>query len=180
MITSRNPQRDISQTTKLHIGCGGDFKADYINVDLYDLSVCDVQDDVVTLSKFPDNFASEIFHMHTMEHIDRNQGELAIKNWFRVLAPGGKLVFECPEADETFRMWLAMSYEERWEKVENLWRGYFMQIWGSQENEGQYHKVIYDKEKMYRMLKEAGFRDIKVENINDRWLKENMHVEAYK
>lgn len=172
--------RDISGLDRLHIGCGGDFKGEYINVDFYDTSVCDVKSDIITLSEFPDNFASEIFHMHLMEHIDANEGIEAIRNWYRVMAPGGKLVFETPEADETFRMWLAMNYHNRWEHVQNLWHGYRMQIWGSQDAPGQQHKIIYDKERMYNLLKDAGFRDITVENINDPWLKENMHVECYK
>lgn len=180
MIISRNTDRDISQLTKLHIGCGGDFKDNYINVDLYDLSVCDIQDDIITLEKFPDNFASEIFHMHVMEHIDYEQGLKAVKNWYRVMAPGGKLEFETPDADETFRMWLEMDYHKRWEQVQNLWLGYRMQIWGTQDAPGMQHYILYDKERMKRMLEEVGFKDVSVVNINDPWLKENMHVIAYK
>jgi predicted SAM-dependent methyltransferase len=180
MIISRNPNRDISQITKLHLGCGGDFKLDYINVDLYDTSVCDVQDDVIKLEKFPDNFATEIFHQHLLEHLDRAEGLEAIKNWYRVLAQDGWLIFECPDADETFKMWLEMDYHNRWEQTHNLWHGYNMQIWGSQDSEGQQHKIIYDKERIYRILKDIGFASIDVKNINDPWLKQNMHVRAWK
>lgn len=178
-MTSRNG-RDISHLTKLHIACGGDFKGDYINVDLYDTSVCDVADDCIKLEQFPDNFADEIFHMHFMEHVNAAEGIEAIKNWYRVLKPGGKLVFETPEADETFRFWLSMNHEERWYKVQNLWHGYRMQIWGSQDTPGQQHYIIYDKPRMIELLTQAGFKNIYCENINDPWLKENMHVEAYK
>ena len=172
--------RDITEKTKLHIGCGGDFKGDYINVDFYDTSVCDIKCDVVTLNDFPDNFATEIFHMHLLEHLNRTEGAEAIKNWYRVLAPGGVLIFECPEADETYRMWLGMTHEERWEKVENLWHGYNMQIWGSQDHEGQYHKMIYDKPRVEQLLKETGFTTVDVKNIDDWWLKENMRCVAIK
>lgn len=172
--------RDISHLTKLHIGCGEDFKGDYINIDYYDTSVCDLKIDVVTLEGIPDNFATEIFHMHLLEHLNREEGQIAIKNWYRALAPGGVLTFECPEADETYRMWLEMSHEERWEKVQNLWHGYNMQIWGSQDHEGQYHKMIYDKPRVEQLLKEVGFSQVDVQNINDPWLKENMHVVAVK
>jgi len=180
MITSRNSNRDISKLTKLHLGCGGDFKENYINVDLYDLRVCDVQDDMITLEKFPDNFASEIFHMHIMEHINYDEGHKAIKTWYRVMAHGGKLEFETPDAEETFRMFLEMDYHQRWEQVANLWQGYKMQIWGTQDAPGMQHYILYDKEKMYKMLEEAGFKNISVVNINDPWLRENMRVEAYK
>lgn len=179
-MVSRNSQRDISKITKLHIACGGDFKHEYINVDLYDTSVCDIQDDCIKLTQFPDNYATEIFHMHFMEHIDANEGVEAIKNWHRVLAPGGKLIFETPEADETFRMWLTMSHEQRWTKVQNLWHGFRMQVWGSQDSPGQQHKIIYDKPRIIELLAQAGFRNISSVNINDWWLKQNQHVEAYK
>jgi len=179
-MNSRNPQRDISKITKLHIACGGDFKDQFINVDFYDLRVCDIQDDCITLSKFPDNFATKIFHMHFIEHLDIHKGYEALKNWYRVLAPGGLLQFETPDADETFRFWLNMTHEERWKQIENLWLGYRMQIWGTQDAPGMQHKIIYDKPKMIEMLKEIGFKNIYCENINDRWLKENMHIECYK
>jgi predicted SAM-dependent methyltransferase len=180
MIISRNQSRDISQFTKLNIGCGGDFKENYINVDLYDLKVCDIQDNIITLEKFPDNFATEIFHQHVMEHINYDEGHEAVKAWYRVLAPGGKLIFETPDAEETFRMFLEMDYHERWEQTHNLWQGYKMQIWGTQDALGMQHYILYDKEKMFRMLQDVGFINISVENINDPWLKENMHVVAYK
>ncbi len=179
-MKSRVLNRDISKITKLHLGCGGDFKSDYVNIDYYDVSVCDTRDNVVTLALFPDNFATEIFHMHLLEHLDANEGLAALKTWYRVLAPGGKLIFETPEADETFHMWLAMDYHQRWEQVQNLWHGFRMQIWGSQDTPGQQHKIIYDKERIYKLLEQNGFKNISIRNINDPWLRQNMHVEAYK
>ncbi len=163
--------RDVSKIRKLHIGAGSDTKQDYINVDR--TANCDITGDVATLYVFPDNFASEIYHHHLIERLDREEGLQAIQNWYRVLAPGGKLIFETPEADETFRMWLGMDYHQRWEQVENLNLGFQQQLWNN-------HKILYDCERMRRMLKEAGFVNIQVANIDHPWLKANMHVEATK
>ena len=55
---------------KLNLGCGKDYIDDWINVDFYDDSKCDVTHD---LEKFPwpweDNSVSEILIKHTLEHL---------------------------------------------------------------------------------------------------------------
>ena len=55
---------------KLNLGCGKDYIDDWVNVDFYDDSKCDVTHD---LEEFPwpweDNSVSEIRIIHTLEHL---------------------------------------------------------------------------------------------------------------
>jgi hypothetical protein len=55
---------------KLNLGCGSDYLFEWINVDYYDTSKCDV---VHNLEEFPwpweDNSISEIRIIHTLEHL---------------------------------------------------------------------------------------------------------------
>ena len=55
---------------KLNLGCGKDYIDDWINVDFYDDSKCDITHD---LEEFPwpweDNSVSEIKIIHTLEHL---------------------------------------------------------------------------------------------------------------
>ena len=55
---------------KLHLGCGKDYIDDWVNVDFYDNSKCDV---VYDLEVFPwpwdDDSVSEIKIIHTLEHL---------------------------------------------------------------------------------------------------------------
>ena len=56
--------------TKINIGCGKDYLDDWVNVDFYDDSTCDIKHD---LEIFPwpweDNSVSEILIKHTLEHL---------------------------------------------------------------------------------------------------------------
>ena len=55
---------------KLNLGCGKDYIDDWVNVDFYDDSKCDVTHD---LEEFPwpweDDSVSEIRIIHTLEHL---------------------------------------------------------------------------------------------------------------
>ena len=55
---------------KLNLGCGKDYIDDWVNVDFYDDSKCDITHD---LEEFPwpweDNSVSEIKIIHTLEHL---------------------------------------------------------------------------------------------------------------
>ena len=56
--------------TKINLGCGKDYLDDWVNVDFYDDSTCDIKHD---LEIFPwpweDNSVSEILIKHTLEHL---------------------------------------------------------------------------------------------------------------
>ena len=56
--------------TKINLGCGKDYLNDWVNVDFYDDSTCDIKHD---LEIFPwpweDNSVSEILIKHTLEHL---------------------------------------------------------------------------------------------------------------
>ena len=55
---------------KLNLGCGKDYKDDWVNVDFYDDTKCDVTHD---LEEFPwpweNDSISEIRIIHTLEHL---------------------------------------------------------------------------------------------------------------
>jgi ubiquinone/menaquinone biosynthesis C-methylase UbiE len=85
--------------TKLNLGCGKRCFPDYMNVDVMD--VCPVPNvpytkaDIRSLP-FEDNSADEIFSCHVIEHIWPWEVDAHLKEWLRVLKPGGLLITECP------------------------------------------------------------------------------------
>lgn len=84
---------------KLNLGCGGRCFEDYLNVDIMDEcpvpNVPYLKADIRNLP-FEENSVDEILTVHVIEHFWSWEVEDVLKEWLRVLKPGGKLVTECP------------------------------------------------------------------------------------
>ena len=77
----------------LHLGCGGRRAPGFCNVDITQQSSVDIVDNVVTLKRFPDGYASSIYACHVLEHFSHAEAPEVLKTWFRVLAPGGTILY---------------------------------------------------------------------------------------
>lgn len=84
---------------RLNLGCGDKILPGYVNVDVVASRrgrapdvLCDLHD----LSVFPDNHADEVMAIHVVEHFWRWEIEDVLREWLRVLKPGGRMVLECP------------------------------------------------------------------------------------
>jgi SAM-dependent methyltransferase len=83
---------------KLNLGCGGKVLDGYVNVDVAP-SRNGMKPDVISdLHKltFEDASSDEILSIHVVEHFWRWEVVDILKEWVRVLKPGGKMVLECP------------------------------------------------------------------------------------
>jgi SAM-dependent methyltransferase len=84
---------------RLNLGCGDKILPDYINVDVVDSRAGkspDVKCDLHDLSVFDDDYADEVMAIHVVEHFWRWEVEAILREWVRVLKPGGRMVLECP------------------------------------------------------------------------------------
>jgi SAM-dependent methyltransferase len=84
---------------KLNLGCGDKLLAGYVNVDVapsrggrYPDIVCDISKTL----PFDTNSIDEILAVHVVEHFWRWEVVDILKEWVRVLKPGGRMVLECP------------------------------------------------------------------------------------
>ena len=98
----------IKSGVVLDLGCGASKTIpDAIGVDivpkgemidqLQALSVADVTADVTVELPFEDNYADTIIARHILEHCVNAIG--ALKNWKRILKPGGRLIVAVPDSE---------------------------------------------------------------------------------
>ena len=75
---------------KLHIGRGFRNLPGYKHFDIRKLDEhIDYVGSAQDLSQFPDGSIEEIYACHLLEHFGRNQVNEVLKEWYRVICPGG-------------------------------------------------------------------------------------------
>jgi len=92
---------------KLNIGSGNDFQqSGYLNIDLRKESKnIGLQSDARSLP-FKSNSVEEIISFHLVEHVPMDDLVPMLREWHRVLKPGGSIAVECPEFDGTIEQYL--------------------------------------------------------------------------
>ena len=89
---------DDPSLIRLNLGSGDKPLKGYINVDIAPSRkgiAPDVVSDIRKLD-FPDNYADEILAVHLIEHLYYWDVHDILKEWMRVLKPGGRVILECP------------------------------------------------------------------------------------
>ena len=86
----------------------------------------DHQQDATDLSQFPDGCFTEIYASHVIEHFKyADVLPAALKEWCRVLAPGGRAYISVPDMDNLCRLFLTegLNFQERFKLMRMLFGG---------------------------------------------------------
>jgi SAM-dependent methyltransferase len=130
---------------KLNIGSGDAVTMKgYVNVDAK-------FGDTAYPLKYGDNCVDEIYASHILEHFSQHETLNVLKDWARALRPGGVLKIAVPHFD-----WIVKEYT-RGNPDRLPLSGYLM---GSQTDENDYHKAIFNEVTLRRVLLDAGLVDI--------------------
>lgn len=161
--------KNINNSLKLHLGCGGRHFEDYINIDWRKTRATDLVCDIRKLP-YPDNSVNLIETYHVIEHLPRHSLSKALREWYRVLVPGGMLIIECPDFDVAIK-----KYIEGDEKQLNS-------IFGLQRFPRDTHQFGYNFKRLKKILKESGFKNIKEREPQDYHSKDEacLRVECVK
>ena len=135
---------------KLHLGCGKRFIPGFIHVDAVDFPHIDHVATIDNLSFVPDNSVELIYNCHVLEHFKRRDVDRVLREWLRVLIPGGVLRISVPDFAS-----LCEVYQR--EKNLNLVIG---ALFGRQDYLYNIHSNVFDFAALSGQLHNAGFVDV--------------------
>ena len=152
--------------TRLHLGCGNVRLDGYLNVDVCPSPAVDLVADIVNLPMFADASLEEIRMSAVLEHLYRYQRAAALREWHRLLRPGGTLrIDHLPDF-----AFIARAYVERkpgvlrptfdLDEVYRYTHGDPVP-WNAEE---QLHKDLFTRESVACELEAAGFQGVEVVN----------------
>jgi predicted SAM-dependent methyltransferase len=150
---------------RLNLGCGDKILENYINVDVASErkgKKPDVISDIRKLT-FDDNYADEILSVHVIEHFWRWEVSDILKEWIRVLKPGGKLILECPNlqsACEEFLKSPEIKCRPDNDGQRTMWVFYGDPKW---QDPLMVHRWGYTPHSLSNLMKEAGLINVRQE-----------------
>lgn len=160
---------------KLNLGCGRKLfpQADgWVNVDLENPSA-DVIADVFDTLPFGDNAAAEVHAIHVLEHAYIWRVSDILKEWWRVLQPGGALAIEVPCFDKVIEFLKRDVNDPRYT---------FWPLYGdpSHRAEAMCHHWCFTRLQLAHFLKAAGFEEVSLLPAQFHVPDRDMRMEARK
>lgn len=145
------------EALRLNVGAGDDRRPGFISVDLRE-DVADVVAPADALP-FPDGSAAEVLALDILEHVPSFRTQGLLREWHRVLAPGGRLTCRVPNL-AVLGLLLARG-ENLAQVIENVYGGH---RWGP---EGAYdaHHHGFTPATFVQELSRAGFAVHDLDNL---------------
>ena len=137
---------------KLHLGCGRKYIVGFKHVDLQNFEHVDYKTSVDDLHFANDNSVKLIYAAHILEHFGRNEYKKVLEEWYRVLEPQGVLRISVPNFEAVVKYYS--------EKDDNLELLLGLVVGGQKVGEYDYHKMIFDKKLLTKVLLEIGFSNV--------------------
>ena len=151
---------------RLNLGCGDKILPGYVNVDVAPSrkdAVPDVLCDLRELTPFADDSADEVLAVHVVEHFWRWEIVDVLREWVRVLKPGGTMVVECPNlltACEELLKDPDRAAGAGPEAQRSMWVLYGDPSW---RDPLMCHRWAYTPRSLAQVMHEAGLRDLRRE-----------------
>jgi len=144
---------------KLHLGCGSVHLDGYVNMDIQDWAgACDLTADASDLHMFRDDCVDHIFNHAVLEHIPPWDTARTLREWNRVLKPGGTIQIEVPDLERIFQDWLVHKTLGEQEAIDNIYGGNKApnKVYSRQD-----HLTGFTYDRLTRMMSECSFTGFK-------------------
>ena len=167
-----------NKNIKLNLGAGGIEYPGYLSVDFYDPRA-NIQMDITKLD-FEDNSVTEILASHVFEHLNPYKSIDILKDWLRVLKPGGKLIMEMPNIEELCKRFVTASTGERYGILNAIYGSVNTTDSGNPSDITSPHLFGWWPQSMFDHLWNAGYTDIVFMDEKIPHPESNFRVEATK
>jgi predicted SAM-dependent methyltransferase len=141
---------DGSPPLKLHLGCGSKYIQGFFHVDAIAYPHVDREGFVDQLDFLANSTVELIYASHVLEHFGRNEIDYVLREWHRVLKPGGILRLAVPDFGACARLYVEGKLDHGINDIMGL-------IIGGQRNGHDFHRIIFDKASLEARLKGVGF-----------------------
>jgi SAM-dependent methyltransferase len=151
---------------RLNLGCGDKILPGYVNVDVAESRAGrrpDVLCDLHRLTPFADASVDEILSVHVVEHFWRWEVLDVLREWVRVLKPGGRMILECPNLIAACEAFLADPDRAAGPGAEgqrSMWVFYGDPSW---QDPLMVHRWGYTPQSLAALMAEAGLVNVRQE-----------------
>lgn len=149
--------------------------------------VCKMGDEPIPLK---DGSVEEILSNHSIEHVSWLKVDVLVKDWLRLLVPGGKIFLRTPDLEFICKMYVEKkttreaTFDEQGmvERFGNLgpaeWAN--IKLFAGQNYVGNFHYLAFDFDMLTRLLQRNGFERIERLNILPVFSPGEIQCQAFK
>jgi SAM-dependent methyltransferase len=143
---------------KLNLGCGGDVREGWLNVDVRKthprVLVLDLEKEL--LRPFPDGSVDEILAKDFIEHLSWRVVEDFLRDCHRVLKRGGRMYIQVPDLEAIAKK-VILDPNFKYGELEG-WKAISFWVYGSGDyGEPSFHKAGFTIPTLRRLLETIGF-----------------------
>jgi len=139
---------------KLHLGCGDKHIPGFVHIDVQPFPQVDHVAPVEKLPLIEDDSVELIYACHILEHFGRHNVLNVLKEWYRILKPGGILRLAVPD-------FAAIVEVYNNEKFLDGYSGLIGLLCGGQRHSFDYHNMMFDKNLLTSFLHQANFTTVR-------------------
>lgn len=144
---------------KLNLGCGDQYLAGWINIDVRPEMKADLHEDIYELPSMKKNSVEAIYACHVLEHfgfgVIKPTYHDVLKKWYDILIPGGSLFVCVPDIKVIAKVILSTN---TYQQHKNIIQG---ALFGGCDYNTNVHKVAFSEEMLIQTLKEVGFNTVR-------------------
>lgn len=164
--------RVVRQKRLLNVGCGGNTHPEFVNLDYAWRPGMDVCWDITRGIPLDDGSMDGIYSEHCLEHIEHEQCVVVLREFFRVLVPGGVVRIVVPHGGLYLDLYakarsgspVSFPYvgpEGERDRLEDSRYGFTPMMAVNRIFRGYGHLFAYDYDTLAGFLAAAGFSDIR-------------------